>query len=256
MPRKRNKENQGLPNRWRFYHNAYYYRVPKGQEYLWDNKKVYRLGGTLSEAHRKFAERIDLNENIKTIGQLLDRYSTEVIPTKALKTQKDNHRQVKKLREVFGHNPINLIRPQHVYIYADNRKAKTAAKREIEVLSHAYSKAVEWGLIDRHPFKGQVTLKGSKPRERYVEDWEIIECLSLEPTRLKGSVLAIQAYIRLKLLTGLRKGDMLRLKISDIKEDGIHITTRKTGKPVIYEWTDELQESIQMAKEARPVDIS
>lgn len=48
MPRARKKENQGLPARWRFVHGAYYYEVPRGLESLWDGKKKFRLGGSLS----------------------------------------------------------------------------------------------------------------------------------------------------------------------------------------------------------------
>jgi integrase len=95
-------------------------------------------------------------------------------------------------------------------------------------LSHALTKAVEWGYIDRHPFKGEVRLKGEKARTRYVEDWEVVECLSLKPLRKTGSVLAAQAYIRLKPLTGMRRGDMLRLTMSDLQDDGIHVQPGKT----------------------------
>jgi hypothetical protein len=49
MPRARNIENRGYPKSWRFRYDAYYYRVPKGQEYLWDGKKEFRLGRSLSE---------------------------------------------------------------------------------------------------------------------------------------------------------------------------------------------------------------
>lgn len=160
------------------------------------------------------------------------------------------------LRSVFGKMLLVTIEPQHIYVYHDKRGARTAAKREIEVLSHAYTKAVEWGYIKRHPFKGQVRLENNKPRSRYVEDWEIIECLSLHSRRNKGSVRVIQAYIRLKLLTGLRKGDMLRITQDNLKDDGIYIKTSKTKKPVIYEWTNELENTIKMIKEARPIDIS
>jgi integrase len=75
-------------------------------------------------------------------------------------------------------------------------------------------------------------------------------------TQNSGSVLAIQAYIRVKLLTGLRRGDLLRLKISQITDDGVAIETPKTGKPVIYDWTPELRQAIEDAKSARPLDIS
>lgn len=146
------------------------------------------------------------------------------------------------------------------YQYIDKRQSKVAARREIEVLSHAFTKAVEWGIIDRHPFKGEVRLAGEKPRTRYVEDWEIVECLALESKRTHGSVLAVQAYIRVKLITGLRRGDLLRLSMSDLKEDGIHVTPAKTatstGKSLILSWTQELRAAVEMAKAARPVRIA
>ena len=37
-PKKRNKENTGLPARWRWKDGAYRYRVPSGQEDLWEGK--------------------------------------------------------------------------------------------------------------------------------------------------------------------------------------------------------------------------
>ncbi len=260
MPKARNKENKGLPARWRTIHGAYYYRVPEGLESSWDGKKQFRLGKSLPEAYKVWAERLGTLDDAKTIGELLERYSLEVVPKKEVTTQAHNAVAIKRLRAVMGALALTALKPRHIYQYVDKRSAKTAARREIEVLSHAYTKAVEWGYLDRHPFKGEVRLDGEKPRTRYVEDWEIIECLSLESRRKSGSVLAIQAYMRLKLLTGLRRGDLLRLTMSDLQEDGIHVTPGKTetstGKRLIYEWSTELREAVAMAKSTRPVSIA
>jgi integrase len=256
MPKPRNPENKGLPARWQKTHGAYYYQVPPGLEAPWDGKKKFRLGKTLPEAYKTWSNRIGPTDRINNIGKLLDRYALEVIPTKAPKTQTNNVLYVSTLRKTFGLMPITAIRPQHIYQYVDKRSAKVAAHREIRMFSHVFTKAVEWGLIDRHPFKGQVRLGGEKPRTRYVEDWEIRECLTLPETRKKGSVLAIKAYIKLKLLIGLRRTDLLRLRVSDLREDGIHVETSKTRKRVIFTWTDELREAIGAAKAARPVHIS
>lgn len=237
-------------------HGAYYYRVPPGLEASWDGKKRFRLGATLPEAFAAFAARIGQAQDTRTVDELLDRYSLRVVPTKAPKTAHDNLKMIVRLRAAFGKAKLDEIKPHMVYGYADRRGKVTAAKREIEVLSHAFTKAVEWGLINRHPFKGEVRLTGAKPRDRYVADWEVMECLALHPVRRHGSIRAIQAYIRLKLLTGLRRGDMLRLRVSDCKDDGVHVTTHKTGKRVIYEWTPALRLAVENARAVRPVDIS
>ena len=124
------------------------------------------------------------------------------------------------------------------------------------MLSAAFTKAVQWGLIKAHPFKGEVRLKGEAPRNRYVEDWELIETLALPSRRKKGSVGMVQAYLRIKLMTGLRQRDLLLLTMSDIQDDGIHVTPSKTakttGKSVIFEWSSELKAAVDAAKAIRP----
>lgn len=256
MPRKRNEENRGLPRRWQLFHGAYYYRVPPGQEHAWEGKSRFRLGATLNEAYKVWADRVDPPGGLKTMADILDRYALEVIPTKAPKTQTHNRQALPRLRGVFGRMVPADIKPMFVYQYVDKRGKKIAAHREIEILSHALTKAVEWGVIDRHPFKGEVRLQGEKPRDRYVEDWEVIEVLALPSRRKAGSVLMIQAYLRLKLLTGMAQGDLLRLTASDLKEDGIHVqrhkTAGKTGKRTIYEWSPQLRDAVEQAKAARP----
>jgi integrase len=70
----------------------------------------------------------------------------------------------------------------------------------------------------------------------------------------------IQAYIRLKPLTGLRRSDLLRLTMSDIHEDGIHVTPHKTagssGKRMVIEWNDDLRNAVKAAKTNRSVNVS
>ena len=87
-----------------------------------------------------------------------------------------------------------------------------------------------------------------------MEDWEIVECLALESRQKKGSVHAIHAYMRLKLMTGLARGDLLRLTAGSLKEDGIHVQRHKTagstGKRTIYEWTPELRAAMEIARQA------
>jgi integrase len=242
---------------------------------MWDGKKLFRLGQTLHEASRAWEERMhdtreQTDHRVKTIGNLLDRYALEVIPTKSAASQVSNRNQMRKVREIFGSMPLAPFKPQLIYQFVDARSqkkldpesgrmrgGKITAYREVELLSHAFTKAVEWGYIDRHPFKGEVRLQGEAPRTRYVEDWEIVEALKLDSRRKKGSVLMIQAYLRLKLLTGLAQGDLLRLQPDKhFKEDGIHNirhkTANKVGKETIYQWSEELKLAVEMALDARP----
>ena len=269
MPRQRKQENKGLPLGWRIHHNAYYFNVPKGQESAWDGKKLFRLGKSLPEAYREWADRIERPLEAKSINDLLDMYLLRAVPEKDVSTHQSNASFIKNLKTVFGEMKLTSLRPMHCYQYIESRRVKyvdeatgkvrgglTVAQREIELLSHAFTKAVEWGFIDAHPFKGEIRISGNKPRDRYVEDWEIEECMKLTSPQKKGGVKAIQAYILLKIMTSMDRGDILRLTMSDLKEDGIHNRRGKvagsSGKKTIYLWTPELREVVDMAKDARP----
>lgn len=54
MPKARRQINNGLPERWRIKHGAYYYRVPPGEEEDWEGRQEYRLGATFDEAMETF----------------------------------------------------------------------------------------------------------------------------------------------------------------------------------------------------------
>jgi integrase len=254
-PKPRLDTNKGLPAGWRHKHGAYYYRPPVQLRELWDGKTEYRLAKTLSEAYRVWADKLELYSDAKIMGELLDRYALEVIPLKAPKTQVSNFASVRKLKSVFGAMPIDAVKPKHVYQYRDIRgkQGKTAANRDIEVLSHSFTKAIEWGLCENHPIKGKVSKFSTPPRKRYVEDWEVQEVFKVASPFLRS-------YIQLKLLIGLRRGDLLSLKVSDLKEDGIHVTPRKTagtsGKKMIIEWTEELHIAIDQVIDLRKKVLS
>lgn len=273
MKRKRSPENKGLPERWRMVGNSYYFRVPRGQEESWDGKTEFKLGNDLETAYRTWSARIGMADTSDLMNELFDKYLKEVVPKKALATQIRYRTAIENLRPAFGHMRAEDILPVMVYQYVEKRSHKTfdeveevtrggrtAARMEIATLSHVLTKAVEWGKIRRHPFKGEVRLEGQQPRTRYVEDWEIVEALSLQSRRKCGSVKMIQAYIKLKLLTGMSKIDLLRLQVCDLKEDGIHNQRHKTrnssGKRTIYLWSDDLRQVVNEVKAVWKVDIS
>jgi integrase len=223
--------------------------VPPGLEHLWDGQKEFLLGRSLAEAYRAWADRVEpIPSEVQTIGDLLKRYELEVIESDKPATRRSKRDCLPMLRAVFADMTLAALRPTHVYQYADKRrnrktgeKVTHAAQREIEVLRHAFTKAVEWGVIDRHPFKAEVRLTKPPARTRYVTDQELSAAIQYAPP-------IVQAYLAIKLLTGLRRKDLLTLRRADITSDGICITTSKTGRGVVFEWSDELRAAVELAK--------
>lgn len=255
MPRKRNPENRGFPPRWTLSHGAIFYQVPKGLDHLWDGKRKFLLGHTQAQAYAEWSRRVEHNHNVFTIGDLLQRYYLEVSGVKPPQSIKSDRRSYNMLMLAFASMNLEDLTPQHIYQYIDRRSAKIAARREKSMLSHAFTKAVEWGYISKHPFKGEVRLKGETSRTRLIEDWEIVEIMRLEPKKLGDPTRMLQAYIKLKIAMPIRKGDMLRLNVNKFGKDSITVTQGKTGKTSIYTLNPERLEAIDACKAARPKDI-
>lgn len=115
---------------------------------------------------------------------------------------------------------LDQVEPKHIAQYRDAREAKTRGNREIALLSHAFSRAAEWGLVQSNPCR-EVKRNHEKPRDRYVTDEELEKFKEICPPWLK-------TYLSIKALTGLRQQDLLTLKWIDVTETHILVTPAKT----------------------------
>lgn len=245
MPRKRTlKVNQGLPKRWRYRYGAYYYMVPLAQRADWGGKREYRLGRTLAAAHETFSRRLKAIEGRGKLSDLIDRYTREVTPHKGSpRTRKDEYAIFKRLRAMIGGNRAVDFKTQHCYQVYELLKPRglTTANRHMEKLSHLFTKALEWGAISDHPMVGKFRKSHPTPARTYITDDQIRESMESAPA-------LIRAYLGLKLLTGLRQTDLLRLKVRDWRDDGLHVTPSKTrkssGMAIIFERTPALEAAV------------
>lgn len=239
MVRKRSlPENKSLPRGWRFRKNFYWYQVPKSRR-----KELgyeVKLGRTLREAYQFWAT-ICEPDKVKTFNDLMDRYMSEVVPKKKPSSQRSNQNSEKFLRAAFGKSNPAAIKPIDIYQYKDfrSKQGKTTANRDLEMLSHIFTKAIEWGIVEDHPMKGKVVKNSTKARDRLITSEEFDLFYNDYASTL------IKAYIVLKLIIPLRKGDILRIKRSDLKADGIHAFNSKCGRKIVFEWSDDLKKAIE-----------
>jgi len=263
-----NKRNAHLPERWRWIKKSIYYSVPKGSEEAWDGKQTFKLGDNLSEACQVWADRMP-PESPRTayssVDKLLNDYLLLAVPAFSPPWRALCNSAIINIKKSFGN-----VRPSRIdyldirrYLTLRSHRTKNAqgkwlggatiANREIEIFQAAVHWAVKRGAIREHPFKGKFDANKESARTRYVKDWEIEEMMKVGTHRRSGSVHSIKAYIKIKLLTGMAKGDILRLTQSDLKNDGIHIRRHKTNhKGTIYEWIPELRTAVDEAIAARP----
>jgi integrase len=228
-----NKNN--LPPRVYLKHGAYYYVT------LPDRKWV-RLGKTDAEMYTALAKIKAVHAGAGTMIEYFDRYEKEIIPTKAPRTQQDNLSEINNLKQAFGKMLPENIKPKHIYAYMDARgaTAKTRANREKSLLSSVFSYMIRWGIVETNPCSVVKNFKET-PRDRYVEDWEYQAVFALATPVMK-------AAMELTAIGGMRQGDILNLKYSDITEAGIPLKQGKTGKKQLFEWTPALREAIKLAQ--------
>lgn len=206
------------------------------------NQRI-NLGHELIEAKRKLLD-IEAGKPVAgSIAELIDRYMREVSPKKAPATNKDEQASAPRLKSVFGKMRPADIRPVHVAKYLDLRgeTAPVRANREKALLSHIYSMAMRWGIVDFNPCKG-VARNTETPRDRLVTDRELCGFIAHTAGSETGTLLALTAW--LAYLTVQRRGDLLALRLDRITDDGILIQQGKTGAKVLIEWTPKLRECV------------
>lgn len=189
------------------------------------NRKEIPLGSNLDAAKVEWA-RLERREPPKPnhlLGALFDKYEKKIIPTKSIRTQSDNLKELKQLRKAFENAPLESITPQVVAQYRDARTAKIRANREIALLSHMFTIAREWGLTNNaNPCSG-VRRNKEKPRDYYAGDivWNAVYAEAVQ--ELKDAM-------NLAYLTGQRPADILKVATTDLNNGFVTVRQGKGGK--------------------------
>jgi integrase len=185
-----------------------------------------------------------------TLGHLLDAFTAETVARKASgdlsKTTADDYaRCVASLRPVWERVRIEDVDVPMLYRWRDARGelSKTRANRERTVLQEAFKLAIRRGLTKENPAALLQPFK-EKPRTRYVTDAEFTAVYNVAPA-------IVQAAMLLAAVTGLRQGDILRLRRADFAEDGLSVRTGKTGKVLHFGWSEGLRRAVLVAVGAR-----
>jgi len=241
---RRRKRDKHLPRRM-YWRNGAYYFVDKGN--VW-----HRLGTDLGDSLRAYADFCPSAKNVVTVSDLVDRYRQEILPGYSVKHQKDKAPHLARILDVFGEMHVADVRPRHITALRDDlgerwgRTWKKAAlvNRTLATLSHMFTMAVEWDVVDRNPCK-EVRRPAEPKRKRYIEDAEFWAVHAYCPPMH-------QIAMELALLTGLRREDILKLTRDNVTDAGLLVHTGKTDKALLFEWTEKLRAVIKRAQAEPP----
>lgn len=241
---RRRRHDKHLPQRMYCRRGAYYFDNPK-------TGKWEPLGKDLGPAIAKYGALIGDQWSGRTLGDVIDRYRTQVLPLKrSVANFATQTLQLDRLKRVFGDMLPDSITAPDCYKYLDGRRNKdgkpvpAAARAEISLLRHVLSKAIRWGISTTNVVRN-LELGEKSRRTRYVTDEEFDQVYALASPRL-------QIAMDLALLTGQRRGDLMALKHADCGPDGIVFHQGKTGAGVLVEWSEELRAVVERAKKLKP----
>jgi integrase len=137
-----------------------------------------------------------------------------------------NSHEIEKFRKLRKEAPVKGKWDEEKKTHIEKERSDVSVNRELEVLRHILNKAVEWGWVGENPFKRfkeSIFFAERNDRVRFLEEDEIQKLLEVSPPYL-GDI------IKGAIFTGLRKGDLLNLKWSDVDLERGFLTYREQKK--------------------------
>jgi len=217
-----------------FKHGAYYF-VKSG--------KWTRLADSYGPALVKYAALVGAPVNVMTVKDAVWHYIEASKDRLAESTLAGYRASAANVCAVFGPMRLEDVQPHDVYRYLTT-KGNVQANRDRALLSAAYSEARRIGAFPKaadDPTKGLEYRNPEKPRDRYVTDDELDAILAKASPKLA----CIARFIE---LSGMRQGDALRVKLSDLDDEGFTYYNNKSKKWQGLEWSDELTACVDEAK--------
>lgn len=143
--------------------------------------------------------------------------------------QRDEY-SLKHLEVVFGGKRLSDISPFLVEKYKTLRKVEGAKpatiNHEMACLRHMFTMALKWGKAEKNPVREVKFLKEPQGKDRILTPDE--EKRLLDYVRSKTKSKHLEAIIITALNTGMRKGEILKLKWENVDFKNRHITVVDT----------------------------
>lgn len=217
-------------------------------------KQMLALGSDLAKAKRLWAEYEYSNPHY-TVADLLTKWMdtwSDGPDGLAKNTKKQYRYGVRIAVEQWGTMDAAALTAPYLARYRDEKNTpRSGFNMALVVLKGAYSKAIEWGIVDRNPCDHVAKIK-MPVRDRYLEDWEFDAIRNAAPPWL-------QIAMDLAYATALRPIDVINIRWSDISATHLTFMPQKTKKKsrIVqqYDLTPALNDLLARARQRRIVGL-
>jgi integrase len=227
-----------------------------------NGKRVRQSFKKKKDAEQELAKRVSLiAENPKryleiakasttTFDELVEKYEENFKHQRGYGTSKKY--SIEALKREFSQHLLGNITYLQLETYRNrlrttltrhgNVRKEATVNRVMSCLRHMLAKAVEWEMLEGNPFeKGRsLQLKENNRRLRYLSQEEIdrllAECPDPNQKKQEGQLIqSVQAahlkdFVAIAINTGMRKGEILSLKWSQIRNGFIYLDKTKTDE--------------------------
>ncbi|MGN6222738.1 tyrosine-type recombinase/integrase [Pseudoxanthomonas sp.] len=218
----------------------------RGAYYFVKDGKWHPLGRDYGAALTKYAAFVGTQKRVRTIKDAMwsaiEHGKTRKHKRPLSKATIDNYQHsAARTGPVFGHMELEDLDAHQVTRYVISQ-GTVQANRDKAFISLTYTHArVMHDYRGPDPTKRLQLRNEEKPRDRYVTDDELETLINAASPKLG----CIARFIG---LTGMRQGDVLRLKMSDLDDEGFTYWNTKSRKWQGLEWSDELRRVVDDAK--------
>ncbi|MFN4316634.1 tyrosine-type recombinase/integrase [Acinetobacter parvus] len=151
------------------------------------------------------------------------------------------------LRDVIGHLPLNQVEATHVMQILDHAKDSDLSHATINriraLLSVMYSYAMDLGLVEKNPVSRVKKYKEVNKIERFLSEQELPRLMQVlnAPAEYGIDNLVVVAIVKVLLLTGMRKREVMDMKWADVDLSSGHwkLENNKSGKPRLIRLASE-----------------
>lgn len=210
-----------------------------GAFYLVRANKWTRLGSDLGLALAEYARLVEA-EKLGGMPKLIEDFHG-ALPSKLAATTKQQYRYAadvlkRKLKQFEPHD----VKSKHVAAIKQSlAETPNMANRVLSFLRQVFADAVERQIVDTNPCVGVARYAEAK-RKRLITDAEWQAIFDKAGPRLR-------VIMQLQYLTGQRINDVLKIRRSQLTDDGIVFEQQKTGARLVVRWSPDLKAAVAAA---------
>jgi len=210
-----------------------------------NGRRVRKSFKKRKEAEAELGKRVSLiaegryldvkKECTTTFGELIKKYTENFKAQSSFSNAKETY--LESFKKYFGEDTlIDNIKYIDLTAHRNHLQGKltpngtvrkpSSVNREMSCLHHLFSMALEWDLADSNPFsnKKSLMLKENNMRLRFLSEEEIPKLLE----NCKGH---LRDIVETALHSGMRRGEILSLKWTQVRSGFIYLRKTKTNNP-------------------------